>query len=207
MKKILMFLALCACALLLMAQHPLYQPATATGGASPTELAQPITYKAGVCQGAVASAGFSLPVSNPGVAACVTGSNTQYGVVQFANGSNLSVQDHILLPDGWTGAIDVKFKWRTSATSGSVVWQVATASVANGETGDPAFNTASTVTDAALGSANQHNDATITNLTVTGAAAGETLFWKLSRDSGHASDDLAATAELISVTFVVRRTI
>lgn len=166
-----------------------------------------VTYKAGVCQGSTASLGFSTPTSNPAVAACVTGSNTTFGVAQFADGaSTLSVQDRIWLPPDWTGAIDVDFFWRTSATSGDVVLQVQTACVADAETGDPSWNTASTVTDTAKGTTLQFNSATITTLTVTGCAAGEEMFWKLLRDPTHGSDSLAATAEVVSVRFTVRRT-
>lgn len=166
---------------------------------------QYIAYKAAVCQNATASLGFSTPTSNPAVAACVTGSNTQYGVAQFANSGSLSVQDHIYLPPDWTGSIDAKIKWRTSATSGSVVWQLALICIADAETGDPAFNTASTVTDAAKGTTLQWNDAEIAGVTATGCAAGEQAMLKFLRDSAHASDDLAATADLISLIIVLQR--
>jgi hypothetical protein len=164
-------------------------------------------FKAAVCQNTVASLGFSTPTTNPAVAACVTGSNTQYGVAQFADSSNLSVQDHFTLPSDWTGVIDISGLWRTSATTGDVVWQVATICVGDAETGDPAFNTASTITDTAKGTTLQYNTFSTTSLTVTGCAAGEELFFKLSRDSAHASDTLVATAELLNVTFTIRRSI
>ena len=158
-----------------------------------------------LCQNATASLAWSTPVTNPAVAACVTGTNTQYGVAQFADSANLSIQRSFPLHTDFTGAIDVFGKWRTSATSGDVVWQVATICVADAETGDPAFNTASTVTDTAKGTTLQWNDFSITGITITGCAAGEELMLKVFRDSGHGSDTLAATAELISIYFVIRR--
>lgn len=164
------------------------------------------TFVVGICQGTTPLGGLSLPTSNPAVNACVTGTNTQFGVAQFADGaSTLSMQGHFTLPSDWTGNIDLAGKWRTAATTGSVVWQVATACVADGETSDPSFNTASTVTEAAKGTTLQQNDFAIASVTVTGCAAGEELYFKFLRDPTHGSDDLAATAELISLVFTVRR--
>jgi len=169
-------------------------------------------YKAAICQNATATLGFSTPTSNPAVAACVTGTNTQFGVAQFADTSNLSIQDHFYLPavdsdnkGAWTGVIDLRGKWRTSATTGSVVWQVATICVADGETSDPSFNTASTVTEAAKGTTLWQNDFEILAITTTGCAVGEEMYFKFFRDATHGSDNLAATADLISLTFIIRR--
>jgi hypothetical protein len=148
---------------------------------------------------------WSFPTSNPGVPACQTGSNTQYGTMDFADASDLSAQTQFWLPTDWSGAIDVRLRWFTSATANNVVWQVSTICVADAETADPAFNTASTVTDAAKGTTLQHNDAAITGLTVTGCAAGELLYLKVRRDASHASDTLAATARLVGIEVTYRR--
>jgi hypothetical protein len=159
-----------------------------------------------ICQNATALTDWSLPTSNPAVAACVTGTNTQKGTLDYADGgSNLSAQRMLRLPADWTSTVDVVLTWYTSATSGNVVWQVATICVADAETDDPAFNTASTVTDAAKGTTNQLNDATITGLTITGCAAGEQLHLKVFRDPAHASDTVAATAKLVGVELTYRR--
>lgn len=162
-----------------------------------------------ICQNTTASLALSTPTTNPAVAACVTGSNTQLAVAQFADGANaLSMQGHLSLPTDWSGNIDVKGKWRTSATSGDVVWQVATICVADAETVDPSFNTASTVTDTAKGTTNQLNDFSLSSITVTGCAAGEEMFWKFTRDPANGSDSLAATAEVVgNLTFILRRAI
>ncbi len=156
------------------------------------------------CNNATAGSIWDLPSSNPAVAACVTGTNTQKGVLNFADASNLSAQITWKLPSTWTGTMDANIKWYTSATSGDVVWQLATICVADAETDDPAFNSASTVTDTAKGTTLQTNDASITTVTVTGCAAGELMHVKIQRDSAHASDTLAATASLIGVELVVR---
>lgn len=156
------------------------------------------------CNNATAGSIWDLPTSNAAVAACVTGTNTQKGVLDFADSSSLSAQLTHKLPSTWTGTVDANIKWFTAATSGDVVWQLATICVADAETDDPAFNTASTVTDTAKGTTNQTNDAAITTVTVTGCAAGELMHLKILRDSAHASDTLAATARLIGVELVIR---
>ena len=177
------------------------------GGASPTTTAY-LDYKAAVCQSGSAVAGFSLAggASSP-AAACITGTSTLYAVLNFNSTDVQSVQDRFVLPSTWTGTLDLLIKWSTSATSGSVVWQVQTACVADGETGDPAWNSASTVTDAAKGVANQWNDASIAAVDVTGCSAGEQLLFRFFRDPAHASDDLAADAALISLEWALSRTL
>lgn len=175
-----------------------------TGNAVTT--VEKIWLEAAGCQNTTAGLMWDTPTSNPAVAACVTGTNTQKGVADFADGaSTLGMQRSIMLPNDWTGAIDLGFKWLTSATTGSVVWQAATICVADGETDDPAFNTASTVTDAAKGTTLQTNDAAITGLTTTGCAGGELMHLRVYRDPAHASDNLAATARLIGVMVTMRR--
>lgn len=154
------------------------------------------------CDGTTASLNWDTLATLKPTAACTAGTtNTglMRGVAQFSNSEISQMQTHFALPSTWGGAMDVKLKWQTSATSGSVVWQVATVCVADGEVNDTAWNTASTVTDAAKGTTLQTNDATITGVTVTGCAAGELMHLKVFRDPDHASDDLAATADLIGV--------
>ena len=165
-----------------------------------------IALPAAACQSTTATLLWDTPTTNPAVAACITGTNTQKGVADFADGASaLSMQITFPLPRDWTGAVDVRLKWLTSAITGSVVWQIATACVADAETDDPAFNAASTLTDAAKATANQTNDADITGVTMTGCAAGELLHLKVLRDPPHASDTLAATARLIGVELTLRR--
>ena len=159
-----------------------------------------------LCNNVTAVLLVSTPATNPGVATCVTGTNTQQGVIAFADaGNDLSIQGHFTLSSDWTGNIDWYGKWNTSATSGNAVWQLQTTCVADAETGDPAFNTASTVTDAAKGTTLQLNDTSISAVTITGCAAGEEFYWKLHRDPAHASDTLGATANLYSMYFITRR--
>lgn len=163
----------------------------------------------GRCDNATAtSPEWSFPTSNPGVPACDTGTNVQRGVMDFADGANtLSAQWHYRLPGDWVLAsgIGVRLEWYSSTTTGNVVWQVASACVGDGETGDPAFNTASTITDATKGVANQFNDATISAVTVTGCNANEIIYLRVFRDPTNGSDTMAGTARLLGIQFTYRR--
>lgn len=180
--------------------------AEATGNtlSLPTKIALP----AAICNNATASTAWSTPASNPAVATCQAGTNTHKGVLAFADdgATVLSAQTAVLLPTDFASTVDVRIKWSTAATSGNVIWSLATICVADAETADPAFNTASTVTDAAKGSTLQDNDAAITGLTITGCAAGEVMYLKLSRNPA-GSDTLSATANVRWVELTVRRTI
>jgi hypothetical protein len=103
------------------------------------------------------------------------------------------------------GGFDVDIVWFAAATSGSVVWNVATACVADAETDDPSFNTASAVTDAAKGTTLQMNTAALADVTMTGCAAGELLHIKVSRDADNGSDDMTGDARLVGMMLSYRR--
>lgn len=164
-----------------------------------------VWFPAAGCNNATASTMWDLPTSNGAAPACVTGTNTQKGVLDFDATTSESAQQHLMLPADWTGALDVSIKWFAAATSGGVVWAVQTICVADAETDDPAFNTASTVTDAAKGTTNQTNDASITGVTATGCAAGELLHLKISRSVADAGDDMTGDARLIGMELTLRR--
>jgi hypothetical protein len=160
------------------------------------------------CNNATAGPMWDLPTSNAPTAACVTGSNTQKGVFDFPDSDgDYTAQQTLRLPSDWSGAIDAHIKWLAAATSGDVVWQVQTACVADAETDDPSWNTASTVTDTAKGTTLQTNDASITGVTATGCAAGEILHLRILRNRTHASDSITGTVRLIGLELTLRRAI
>ncbi len=165
-------------------------------------------YSAATCQAGACAPGLNTPTTLAPAATAVYGTNTIYGVLDFPDTAGVyNIQGHFRLPLYWTGTMDLtKITWRTSATSGSVVWQLQTACIADAETGDPSFNAAQTVTDAAKGTTLQWNDAAIASVTVTGCSADEEFFFKFIRDNSHASDNLAATAQLIGLQFAYTRT-
>lgn len=133
------------------------------------------------------------------------GSNVHAATADFAEGETDNLYREFKLPADWVGALDLVLYWRSTATSGNVVWQIATSCSADAETDDASWNTAQTITDAAKGTTNQLNTASLTSLTTTGCAAGELFHLKFFRDPGHASDTLGATASLVGVELTYRR--
>jgi hypothetical protein len=160
------------------------------------------------CSNTTAASFWDLPTSTPAVAACVTGTNIQKGVLQYADTSGgFSAQNTILLPADFSGNIDARIIWRTSATSGNAKFSLSTActDVAASATDDPSFNTASTVTTAAPGTTLQIQTSSITSLTKTGCVAGNLLHVKLFRDGNDGSDTLGASLDVIGVELTIRR--
>jgi len=151
---------------------------------------------------------WDLPTAASAVAACVTGTNTQKGVLDFVDTSGgVSAQNGFQLPSDFSGAIDARITWTTTATTGNAKWSLSTICTATDatETDDAAFNTASTQISAAPGVANRVQTSSITGLTITGCAAGELMHVKVFRDGADADDTIAATARLVGVEITYRR--
>ena len=161
---------------------------------------------AGKCQNTTVVLDWSTPTTNPGVGTCVTGTNTQKLVVAFDNSANRSIQRQVYLPATWLGALDVSLVWSSPVTTGNVIWNVATACVATGSTGDPAFNAPSTVTTAAPAGAGTYVTSSIAGVTATGCTAGSVLYLKVSRYYT-GSDTLNGTVNLAGMQLTERRTL
>ncbi len=159
---------------------------------------------AATCVAATAALNWDDSTEAKPAAACITGTNTSKAVADFVDTATNAFQTSILLPSTWTGTVDARFFWFTTVTTNSVVWQIATVCVGDAATDDPAFNTASTVTDVAKGTASQMNIADITGVTITGCAASQMMHVKILRDPANASDTLAATARLYGVELTMR---
>ncbi|MBI4479428.1 MAG: hypothetical protein HY651_05355 [Acidobacteria bacterium] len=109
------------------------------------------------------------------------------------------------LPTGWTGNVDITIRYVTVAASpsGNVEWEVSTVCRAIAESWDASYNPAQTITDA-VGAQNQANDATQTNITMTGCAAGEDLMLRIGRDGvNDTNNDLA---KMLYALVTLRRT-
>lgn len=157
------------------------------------------------CNNATAGSVWDLPTSNPAVAACRTGTNTQKGTLDFADGSSLSAQYHDMLTEDWTGVIDAVVVWESSTTTGDVVWQLALACAGDGESDDPAFTDDVFTADTAKGTGNQYNMTAVNTITTTGTcAASKIMHARLKRDSAHASDTMAGTARGVGLYLKLR---
>jgi hypothetical protein len=162
------------------------------------------------CAGTTGSLLWDTLATNAPTATCSAGSTEttmMRGVADFPDSDgDYSLQQTISLPDDWTGAIDAKVKYRTTATSGNTVWQLTTACRADAEVDDVAYNTATAFTaDAAKGTTNQLNDATATGIVTTGCAAGELMHLKLFRNRTHASDTITGVVSFVGLELTMRR--
>lgn len=181
-------------------------PHTGPCGSGSSSITQTIFLPAAHTDLGAASTGFRRPASNYPEALSVIGSNTIGAVLAFDPAVDESAQVPLLFPAGVT-AVNIRFTWRAIATSGNVVWAAQTVCVGPGETGDPSFNAAQTVTDAAQATTLQDNDATISSVTTTGCAAGERFIIKIFRDADNGSDSMNGDAWLVSLAVEITRTL
>lgn len=162
-----------------------------------------------LCDQTTGTLGWHTVDANKPTATCSAGgTNTTMirGVADFPDSDgDYSIQHALWLPDDLTGTISAHFMWRTSATSGDVVWQLQTACTADNEVDDVAWNTAQTVTDTANGTANRLNTAMISSVTLTGCTAGGQFRFKVLRNRTHGSDTLAAVPSLANFKLKMRR--
>lgn len=171
----------------------------------------PIYLGAAGCNNATAASFWDLPVTTPAVPTCFTGTNTQKGVLDFADSGPFIIQNNFALPADWTttGGIDATLYWTSTATSGDAKWNVSTACAAVGGTAtdDPTFNTAQVITTTVAGTTLFVNTSTQTGLTLTGCSTGTALMFhiKIMRDGTASGDTLGATARLIGVQIKYRR--
>jgi hypothetical protein len=164
-------------------------------------------FPAAGCNNATATSFWDLPTTNPAVAACRTGTNTQKATLDFADGSNLTAQSFFRLPPGWTGNIDALVTWISSTTTGDVVWQIAIACASDGDSDDPAFTDDAFTADTTKGTANQLNDTASNTVTTTGTCtAGDIAHIRIRRDSANGSDTMAGTARLVNLQLTYRVT-
>jgi hypothetical protein len=112
-------------------------------------------------------------------------------------GTKIAAFCRIPVPKNYVGTAKIGLRWKTSATTGDVVWDADYRSIAVNEPGDPTTHQESvTVTDTADPTARDLNDAEM-SLTSANLAVDDTLHISIARDGANGSDTLAAPAELI----------
>ncbi len=161
-----------------------------TGANGSIALNTPLIHVTAVCQNTTASIGVSTPTSNPMVAACVTGSNTQFAVAR-ATATGQSVQGQVPIVEtlnSTTITVGLQY-YQTTTQTGAPTFTFSWARVGAAGTLDPSFTDCdSSGTTAATGGQLHVNTWTCT---VTSLAKGDVLFWKFSyktAPSGGASD-------------------
>ena len=181
----------------------------------------PVTrfYAAAGCNNATAGSIWDLPTATPAVATCVTGTNIQKGVLQYADTTGgFSAQITDALPVDWTttGGFDVNLYWTTPATTGNGKWtvQLVCTAVAASATDDPAFPTTGngfvTITTAAPGTTLfvQTSQALANTPPTSCATATKVLaHWRVFRDGNDAADTLTNSANFIGLEVTYRRAV
>lgn len=117
------------------------------------------------------------------------------------SGTKVGASATFQVPASYVGTPKLQVVWKSTATSGAVVWDVDFAAKAVNETLDPAAadesETVTTTTDATALDRNE------SEVTPTGStfAAEDLVFVKVSRDGVDAADTMAAEALLEGIAF------
>jgi hypothetical protein len=185
--------------------------ATPPPTAAPTPTTAPIVYDLAFagCQNTTAGSFWDIHTSQGPTANCLTGTNTQEGTLDFADSGTFCAYFSLRLPSTYnsSGTTSAIVDWLTSIADNtkSAVWRLSTTCVADGESLDPSFNTANTVTSAANATANRKVSATISPVTMTGCSASEWLQLKFCRDPSDGSDNLGGTARALDLELTIPR--
>jgi hypothetical protein len=202
------------CDLFVRADGPpvLYLKTAGTGNtgwtaAATSVLATPVWLGAAICDDTTPISQWSLPAADAAVAACLTGTNVQRAVLNFADAGEASAETQLHLPADWVGDVGLAVWWQSAATTGAAVWQVEAACAADGEAGDPAYAAVDTLADTTKGTGGQLNVATFDDLDLATAGCGpsDMLHLKVYRDPADAGDTLGATASFIGAELIIRR--
>lgn len=123
-----------------------------------------------------------------------------YPYVQYVQSGLSYAEVSIPMPRRWNqGTFTLRMEWYTTATSGNVVWNADAAIINSGDSLNPSFGTAVTVTSSAAGSGNTKIVATTGAITPSGTpSANSRLNIRIYRNGGSGSDNMAATAFLLN---------
>lgn len=164
--------------------------------------------------GCAGTAGFLLVDTNATLApssTCTAGATNTTLIQGYADFPDLDGDygfqtSAFRLPSDWNGAIDLQLFWKAAATSGDVVWQVATMCTADGEIEDVAWNTADAfAADTAKGTTLQLNAVSKTGITTTGCSPGELMHLKIFRNRTNGSDTITGVVSLKNAELTLRR--
>lgn len=164
-----------------------------TGVASTMTVTQ--YYAAGGANQTGAGPIWDIPVSSGAVAVVISSDPYPQGGLRYDDdgaATNLQALLHERIPDSWQSnqPVNLYLDWISEDTSaGNVRWVVDSACVADGEAVNSlSFNTASSSEAATIATASGRVTTTINNISMTNCAAGETVFWRVTRNVGNAGD-------------------
>ena len=123
-------------------------------------------------------------------------------VLDFDASSDEHAQFSVAFPKSWDeGNLTFQVYWTTTATdTDGVAWVLSAVKVANDSTIDVNYSNSATVTDSALGAAEDLCvSAESGTLPVSGASVDDLVYFKIQRDVSDSHDDMAEDARLIGI--------
>jgi hypothetical protein len=193
--------------------------ATTTGG--DTVHVSRIVFRS-LSQNTIAGSNFSLPAVNAPSGVSVEGPNSgnattsaaawTFGTLSFAANSTpataQSVQGAIYLSPTWSASAGITLEntWRTSATSGAVVWQIQGQCVGSGAPasfGTPIAMSPSAANPSPFAWTNTATTILSPSDVLAGCSPGNWFLFRLFRDAQNPSDTVNAAAELVASVFGV----
>jgi len=130
--------------------------------------------------------------------------------MEFATDVEQGVGFWLTLPPNWATGTDVKarFHWTTIAgAAGGVTWGIAGQSFADNDTMDAALPASVDTDDTWIADKDLHITDLSSAITITGAAAGERLYFEVTRVVGDTNDTMNADAGLVGVQIEYGRTV
>ncbi len=127
------------------------------------------------------------------------GTNLDYGQLDFDPSTDEAAYTPPFYMEGYNaGSLIITLFWKTTATTGNVIWNASFLGRAITEVWDAGF---SAHAFSAAGAGDTSGDLIVTSLTVTPSelAEGDLVVMKISRDADNVSDNMAADASLLAV--------
>jgi hypothetical protein len=173
----------------------------------------PVTFEAGVCQGASPAMAFSFKTGTGATALCADegGANGAVTGVAAFDAVGEQVQGRFTLPNDFnaSGTVRLDIYYRAVPIAGTVTWRLDNATVADGETsGLVDFSAANQNTASAStvqGTTLRRSTVTVNSLTTTGWAANEQVYWRLVLSASTATVSTSSTIQVVAVRFTIPR--
>jgi len=161
------------------------------------------------------NAGAMIPRTTNGATSTTTElatNDVMVDTMEFVTGTEQGVGFWVTFPPGWDTSVSVqaKFHWTTIAgAAGGVTWGIAGQSFTQAETMDAAMPASVDTDDTweTAGDAEMHISPISGAITITGAAAGEPVYFEVTRVVGDANDTMNADAGLMGVQLEFGRTV
>lgn len=168
-------------------------------------------FTAAYCNNATPSTGWDLFTSGAASAACITGTNQQEGVLNYANSGTPDARVTFTIPQNLvtSSTTDLYLFWKTATVSGTATFNVDAICVANNATDDPAFSAANYWNPAAFtasASANFLNISSATGISLPASCTAGTLAHLRIKRTDTVGTAVTASVIKLRILFKVNKT-